>query len=60
MEDSSYEFTWVLIWVSSYYMVDKNNINKFGNALPTKVEKDLAIEGLVHYFVNLGYGKFVK
>jgi len=41
-------------------MVAKNNINKLGNPLPTKVEKDLSIEGLVHYFVNLGYGKFVK
>jgi hypothetical protein len=41
-------------------MVEKNNINKLGNPLPTKVEKDLSIERLVHYFVNLGYGKFVK
>jgi hypothetical protein len=41
-------------------MVEKNNINKLCNALPTKVEKDQAVERLVHYFVNLGYGKFVK
>jgi len=41
-------------------MVEKNNINKLGNALPKKVEKYLSIEGLVHYFMNLGCGKFVK
>jgi hypothetical protein len=44
----------VIIWLK------KKNINKLGNALLTKVEKDLAIEGLVHYFVNFGYRKFVK
>jgi hypothetical protein len=41
-------------------MVEKNNVNKFDNTLFTKIEKNLVVERLICYFVNLGHGKFVK
>jgi len=38
----------------------KSNVNKFDNTLFTKIEKNLVVERSICYFVNLGYGKFVK
>jgi hypothetical protein len=52
--DSSYELIWVLVWVSSYLLVGKNNVTKLGNTLFIEVEKYLIVEWLVHYYVKLG------
>ncbi len=54
MGDSSYELIWVLVWVSSYLLVGKNNVTKLGNTLFIEVEKYLIVEWLVHYYVKLG------
>jgi hypothetical protein len=51
--DSSYELTWVLVWVSSYLLVGKNNVTELGNTLFIEVEKYPIVEWLVHYYVNL-------
>jgi len=49
-----HELIWVLVWVSSYLLVGKNNVTKLGNTLFIEVEKYLIIEWLVHYYVKLG------
>ncbi len=59
--DSCYDLTWVLLLVSGVAMVGKNMDNEPGSTmLFVEGEKDLIAHGLVQYYVNLGYMKFVE
>jgi hypothetical protein len=47
--------------MSSVAMVGKNMDSEPGNTmLSVEGEKDLIVQGLVQYYVNLGYMKFVE
>lgn len=55
----------VMIWLglsmSSVAMVGKNMDSEPGSTmLSVEGEKDLIVQGLVQYYVNLGYMKFVE
>jgi hypothetical protein len=50
-----------VVTISDVAMVGKNMDSEHGNAmLSTKVEKDLIVKGLIWYYINLRYGKFVE
>ncbi len=52
---------WLGLSMSSVAMVGKNMDSEPGSTmLSVEGEKDLIVQGLVQYYVNLGYMKFVE
>ncbi len=60
MYSSSKCYKVVFTWVLSSLMAQQNMENKEHNQIFTKVETNLLTDGLVHYYVFMGYMKWVE